>query len=84
MADADCGPDGSCSLNQEDSDLDGLSDTKLARRAAAFRPDAVGFSLTTGMAVDSVAAIYAECRRSAGDATKSAPWSMLASRTAAV
>lgn len=46
--------------------LDGLAETKLARRAAAFQPDYVGFSMTTAQELDSVRLIHDECRRSIG------------------
>jgi hypothetical protein len=44
-----------------DSILESLNDTKLARRAAAYMPDVIGFSITTAQELDSVKNIYAEC-----------------------
>lgn len=46
-----------------DATLENMDDRKLARRAAAFRPDAVGFSLTTAQELGSVREIHAECLR---------------------
>lgn len=46
-----------------DCSLEGSGEVKLARRAAAFRPDAVGFSLTTAQELTSLNRIYEECRR---------------------
>ncbi len=46
-----------------DSSLDGLTDTRLARRAAGFQPDAVGFSITTAQEITSVLAVHQECVR---------------------
>jgi radical SAM superfamily enzyme YgiQ (UPF0313 family) len=46
-----------------DSVLDSLTDTKLARRAASFQPDIIGFSLTTAQELASVGNIHAECMR---------------------
>ncbi len=43
-----------------DSTLQALDDRKLARRAAAFRPDIVGFSLTTAADLGSALAIHRE------------------------
>lgn len=48
--------------------LEGLSDERLARRAAAFQPDAVGFSVMTAREVPSVCAIHSECVRVLGEA----------------
>lgn len=45
-----------------DSALDSLDDRKLARRAMSFQPDAIGFSITTDMELDSVWKIYTECK----------------------
>jgi hypothetical protein len=53
-----------CTVLIMDSVLDRLDDAKLGRRAAAFQPDAVGFSVTTDQDLDSVLAIYSECRDS--------------------
>jgi len=47
-----------------DSALESLNDTKLARRAASFRPDVIGFSVMTAQQIDSVNAIHAECLHS--------------------
>jgi hypothetical protein len=46
-----------------DGALDGLDDRQLGRRTAAFDPDVVGFSLTTGQDVASVRAIHREIGR---------------------
>jgi hypothetical protein len=52
-----------CAVMLLDSVLDQLDDCKLARRAASFRPDAMGFSITTDSSLDSVRSIYHEYRR---------------------
>ncbi len=44
-------------------DIQGADNIKTARRAAAFQPDAIGFSLTTVQDVDSLLEIHAECQR---------------------
>ena len=51
-----------CSVLVLDSALDNLNDKKLARRAVAFEPDVIGFSITTDRELDSVFEIYSECR----------------------
>lgn len=43
-----------------DCSLNSISEQKLARRAAAFRPDVIGFSIMTAQEVESVRAIYDE------------------------
>ena len=52
-----------CKVLIMDSALDNLNDTKLARRAVSFNPDAVGFSITTNRELHSVEAIYAEIKK---------------------
>lgn len=47
-----------------DCSLDGLDETRVARRALSFLPDAIGFSLTTAQELKSVGKIYSECCRS--------------------
>ena len=51
-----------CKVLILDSALDNLDNIKLARRAASFQPDAIGFSITTDRELGSVMAIYAECK----------------------
>ncbi|WP_020587920.1 B12-binding domain-containing radical SAM protein [Desulfobacter curvatus] len=46
-----------------DAVLDSISEVKLARRAASFMPDAIGFSIMTGQEVESATAIYHETKR---------------------
>lgn len=43
-----------------DSSLGSLDEIQLARRAAAFKPEAVGFSITTAQEIESVLTIHAE------------------------
>jgi hypothetical protein len=43
--------------------LDGVDEPKLGRRAAAFQPDFVGFSITTAQELDSVGKIFEQCQR---------------------
>jgi hypothetical protein len=50
-----------------DSTLNNLGDIRLARRAASFQPDAIGFSITTNRELDSVKHITAELRRALGE-----------------
>ncbi|MDR0429596.1 MAG: radical SAM protein [Tannerellaceae bacterium] len=45
-----------------DSALDNLDNCKLARRAASFQPDAIGFSITTDRELDSIWSIYSDCK----------------------
>ncbi len=47
-----------------DAALDGLEDERLAKRAVAFRPDAVGFSVMTVQELESVRAIHAQALKS--------------------
>jgi hypothetical protein len=58
-----------CKVLILDSALDNLPDSKLARRAASFQPDAIGFSITTGNDMDSVRAIHSECSHALGKKT---------------
>jgi len=51
-----------CTVLLLDSVLDNLDDIKLARRAASFQPDAVGFCVTTDRDIESVNAIFYECK----------------------
>ena len=51
-----------CNVLILDSALDNLNDRKLARRAVAFEPDVIGFSVTTDRELDSVLEIYSECK----------------------
>ena len=51
-----------CKVLILDSALDNLDNIKLARRAASFQPDAIGFSITTDRELDSVREIHAECK----------------------
>jgi methylmalonyl-CoA mutase cobalamin-binding subunit len=51
-----------CQVLILDSALNQLTDVKLARRAAAFQPDIVGFSITTDRELESVVSIYEECK----------------------
>ena len=44
-----------------DCAMDRLTNVKLARRAAAFQPDIIGFSLTTADEINSACKIYDEC-----------------------
>jgi len=44
-----------------DSAIEGAGDLKLARRAASFQPETIGFSITTAQEIKSVRSIYAEC-----------------------
>ena len=53
--------DKGCTVLLLDSVLDNLSDIKLARRAASFQPDAVGFCVTTDSDIESVNTIFNEC-----------------------
>jgi hypothetical protein len=46
-----------------DNTLNNLEDIKLARRAASFQPDAIGFSITTGRELGSVERITSELKR---------------------
>ena len=46
-----------------DSLLSFMDNRKLARRAASFKPDIIGFSLTTAMEIDSTLEIYHEINR---------------------
>ncbi len=55
-----------------DSSLDRLTDARLARRAASFEPDVIGFSITTAQEIQSVLTIYAEIKKLSGD--KSVLW----------
>jgi anaerobic magnesium-protoporphyrin IX monomethyl ester cyclase len=55
-----------------DCSLDAAGNVKVARRALSFRPDVVGFSITTAQELDSVRAIHDECRR--GDAAGTIRW----------
>jgi anaerobic magnesium-protoporphyrin IX monomethyl ester cyclase len=55
-----------------DAALDALSDVRLARRAAAFQPDAIGFSVMTAQEIESVCAIHAEGLRALG--TRAVRW----------
>lgn len=58
-----------CKVLILDGAFDSPNSIKLARRAASFRPDAIGFSITTDRELDSVMAIYAEYRNVMGDNT---------------
>lgn len=54
-----------------DATIEAASDAMLGRRAAAFEPDAIGFSLTTAREAPSVRAIHAEAStRLAGRSTR--------------
>jgi hypothetical protein len=55
-----------CAVMLLDSVLDNLDDRKLARRAASFQPDAIGFSITTDSSLDSVKTIYEEFKSVSG------------------
>lgn len=46
-----------------DSVLDNIDDRRLARRAASFCPDFIGFSLTTATQIASTIKIFKECER---------------------
>ena len=50
-----------------DSTIENAGDIKMARRAASFQPDAIGFSITTAQELASIHAIYRECRRALGE-----------------
>jgi radical SAM family protein/B12 binding protein len=49
-----------------DCSLEGVGTTRLARRAASFRPDVVGFSLTTAQEVPSLHEIHSEFKAVSG------------------
>ena len=49
-----------------DAAFEGTTETALARRAAAFMPDAVGFSMTTAQDIESVLRIHAACHQALG------------------
>jgi hypothetical protein len=46
-----------------DSTIENANDIKVARRAASFQPDAIGFSITTAQEMASIKAICQECRK---------------------
>jgi len=52
-----------------DSTIENATDIKLARRAASFQPDAIGFSITTAQELGSIRAIHQECIRALGQRT---------------
>ncbi|MDR2626804.1 MAG: radical SAM protein [Dysgonamonadaceae bacterium] len=56
-----------CTVLLLDGALDKLDNTKTGRRTAAFQPDAVGFSITTDHDLDSLLAIYNECKNLLGE-----------------
>ena len=45
-----------------DRALTAVDESKLARRAVAFQPDVIGFSIMTAQELDSVQRMYTECR----------------------
>ena len=49
-----------------DAAFEEATETSLGRRAAAFMPDAVGFSMTTAQDIESVLRIHASCREALG------------------
>jgi hypothetical protein len=56
-----------CRVLLLDSALDSCDDRRLARRAAAFQPDALGYSITTGSELESVRNINDEFSAAMGD-----------------
>lgn len=52
-----------------DSVLDNQPDTRIGRRAAAFEPDIIGFSITTAQELESVRAIYTAAGQALGSRT---------------
>jgi len=57
-----------------DAALDAHDDIRLARRAAAFAPDAIGFSLSTAQELTSALAVYDEAVRVLAQSQQAVHW----------